>query len=258
MEPIYQRALANLPIGSFRYYDTIGSTNDDALLWASEGAPDFSLVIADEQTSGRGRMDRTWFTPPNSALAMSLILRPTAIEHSHPSRMTGLLAISLAESLLKLGLTPKIKWPNDILLNGRKVAGVLVESTWLGEELVAMVLGLGVNVLTASVPPAEQLHSPATSIESELGQPVNRAELIKDILTRVLDWRPDLGTDTFLKAWEKNLAFIGQQVQVQEKGKINIVGELLGLDSDGSLILGNELGKSITIHFGEVQLRPLA
>ena len=173
-----ERGLSPLPLGVIRYFDTIGSTNDEALAWASQGAPDFSLIVADEQTSGRGRMDRKWFTPPHSALAMSLILRPTTVERAHPSRTTGLLALSLAESLLKLGLAPQIKWPNDVLLSGRKVAGILVESTWMGEELDALVLGMGVNVLNASIPPADQLLFPATSVETELGYPIERVELL--------------------------------------------------------------------------------
>jgi len=250
--------LSSLPLGAFRYFDTIGSTNDEALTWASQGAPDFSLILADEQTSGRGRMERKWFTPPRSALALSLILRPTNIENAHPSRTTGLLALSLAESLLQLGLAPQIKWPNDVLLGGRKVAGILVESSWMGERLDAMILGMGVNVLNASIPPADQLLFPATSIETELGRPVERGSLLREILSRVLDWRPKMGMDTFLKAWEEHLAFRGQQVQVEGRSGDPITGELLGLEPDGSLRLRNEHGRSVTVRFGEVHLRPLA
>lgn len=254
----FERQLSSLPLSAFRYYDTLGSTNDEALAWASQGAPDFSLIIADEQTSGRGRMDRKWFTPPHSALAMSLILRPTNIERAHPARTTGLLALSLAESLLTLGLVPQIKWPNDVLLGGRKAAGILVETTWMGAELDAMVLGMGVNVLNASVPPADQLLFPATSIETELGRPIERAELMRDILTRVLGWRPKLGTDAFLKSWEGSLAFRGQQVRVEMGGKKPLTGELIGLEMDGGLRLRDEHGKIVTVQFGEVHLRPLA
>jgi BirA family biotin operon repressor/biotin-[acetyl-CoA-carboxylase] ligase len=253
-----EQHLSSLPLGAFRYYETIGSTNNEALAWASQGAPDFSLILADEQTSGRGRMDRKWFTPPYSALAMSLILRPTTIERAHPARTTGLLALSLAESLLKLGLVPQIKWPNDVLLTDRKVAGILVESTWMGMELDALVLGMGVNVLNASVPPADQLSFPATSIETELGYPIERVELLKDVLLRVLDWRPNLGTEAFLKSWEGGLAFRGQQVQVEAGSGYHVVGELLGLDAEGGLRLQDEHGKSVTVQFGEVRLRPLA
>jgi len=253
-----QNQLSTLPLSVFRYYESIGSTNDDALTWVSQGAPDFSLVVADEQTSGRGRMDRRWFTPPNSALAMSLILRPTLDERAHPSRMTGLLALSLSESLLKLGLVPQIKWPNDVLLNGKKVAGILVESTWTGEHVDAFVLGMGVNVLKDSVPPSEQLLFPATSIETELGTQVERTDLLRTILDGVLKWRPLLGTNKFLKAWDEKLAFRGQQVQVRGGSEKTVVGELLGLKSDGSLYLCDERGKSVTVQFGEVHLRPSA
>jgi len=252
------RRLSSLPLGAIRYYDTIGSTNDDALIWASQGAPDLSLIIADEQTSGRGRMERKWFTPTRSALALSLILHPTVMEQAHPSRTTGLLALSLTESLLTLGLDPQIKWPNDVLLGGKKVAGILVETAWTGEKLDALVLGMGVNVLSTSVPPADQLLFPATSIETELGYPIERAELLKVILTRVLDWRPNLGTQAFLKAWEEHLAFRGQQVRVEVGNGEPVLGELLGLEADGSLRLRNENGKSVTVRFGEVHLRPLA
>ena len=253
-----ERYLSSLPLSTYRYYESIGSSNDEALAWASQGAPDFSLILADEQTSGRGRLDRKWFTPHRTALAMSLILHPTNIERAHPARTTGLLALSLAESLLKLGLVAQIKWPNDVLLTGRKVAGVLVESSWMGSELEALVLGMGVNVLNASVPPADQLSFPATSIETELGHAIERMELLKDILIRVLNWRPNLGTETFLKAWEGSLAFRGQQVQVKVGGGKFVIGELLGLDSEGSLRLQDEHGKSVTVQFGEVHLRPLA
>ena len=250
--------LSSLPLSTFRYFDTIGSTNDEALAWASKDAPDFSLVIADEQTSGRGRMERKWFTPPGAALALSLILRPTNTERAHPSRTTGLLALSLAESLLQLGLAPRIKWPNDVLLGGQKVSGILVESSWIGERLDAMILGMGVNVLNAAIPPADQLLFPATSIETKLGHPVDRIELLKNILTRVLDWRPKLGTDAFLKAWEEYLAFRGQQVRVEGRSGDPIIGVLLGLEADGSLCLQNDHGRSVTVRFGEVHLRPLA
>lgn len=252
-----ESTLSHLPISAFRYFETLGSTNDEALTWASNGAPDFSMVIADEQTLGRGRMDRNWFTPPNSALAMSLILHPTVIERSHPSRTVGLLALSLSESLLKLGLTPQIKWPNDVLLSGQKVAGILVESSWMGDLLKALVLGMGVNVLRSSVPPADQLLFPATSIEAELGHAIDRVELLKDILSSVLEWRPKLGEDSFLKAWEQSLAFRGQQVQVEYGSGKTIIGELVGLESDGGLLLCDKHGKFVTVRFGEVHLRPV-
>lgn len=255
---VLSTTLTALSLGSFRYFDQTTSTNAIALQWADEGAPDCSLVVADEQTAGRGRMGSKWFTPPGSALAISLILHPTADEQVHPSRITGLLAVSLAESLRARGLNPQIKWPNDVLLNGCKVAGILVESSWTGDKLDALVLGMGVNVLKESVPPKEDLLFPATSLEDALGRPVNRVELLKDILTSLLAWRPKLGSGGFLKAWEQDLAFRGQHVRVGEGSEEDIKGELLGLEADGSLLLRDECGKSVTVRFGDVHLRPMA
>src|SRR5215216_2280329 len=160
-----KQALAKLPLGKVRYFDSIGSTNNEALAWATSGANDLSLVIADEQTAGRGRLDRKWFTPKGAALALSLILRPTAEEKPHLSRITGLAALALTDTLRTYGLISQIKWPNDVLLNGRKVAGILVESVWSGETVDCLVIGVGVNVLQGAVPDPRLLRFPATSLE---------------------------------------------------------------------------------------------
>src|SRR5215207_7881393 len=129
-----RKALSKLSLGDVRYFDSIGSTNNEALAWATRGAKDLSLVIADEQTAGRGRLDRKWFTPKGTALAFSLFLRPTVDEKPHLTRIVGLAALAVAESLRTRGLAAQIKWPNDILLMGHKVSGILVESVWSGED----------------------------------------------------------------------------------------------------------------------------
>ncbi|GAB4415671.1 MAG: hypothetical protein Kow002_00950 [Anaerolineales bacterium] len=250
--------LTQLPLGEIRSFDSIGSTNDYAMQWADQGAGDLSLVLANEQTAGRGRTGHKWFTPQNTALAFSLILRPTGEERAHPARTTGLLAVALTESLLQHGLNPLIKWPNDILLNASKVAGILVESIWAGDQLEALILGMGVNVHKGAVPPANELRFPATSVEDALGASISREILLKDILTALLAWRPKLGTAAFMAVWEKNLAYIGQQVRVWKGSEVAVMGKLLGLNPDGSLHLQDEHGKSVTVHFGEVHLRSLA
>ena len=251
-----QKKLSNLPLGGVRYFDSIGSTNDEALAWASQGARDLSIVIADEQSAGRGRLKRKWFTPKGTALAFSLILRPSAAERSHPTRIVGLGALALASACLKLGLHAQIKWPNDVLLHRKKAAGILVESVWTGNALDALVLGLGVNVLTASEPPADQVLFPATSLESELGHSVDRAEVLREILSALLSWRSKLGTDEFLKAWEDALAFRGEQVQIFQDDESLLIGELLGLVPDGGLRLREANNNILTIQFGEIHLRP--
>ena len=254
-----KKTLSKLNIGGLRYFDSIGSTNDEALAWATVGAPDLSIVIADEQTQGRGRLDRKWFTPKGSGLAFSLILRPNARDalRTHLSRTVGLAALSIAESCSGLGLTPRIKWPNDILLNGKKTAGILIENVWSGDDVDSLVIGMGINVHKESVPPAELLQFPATSLEDELGKEApSREEILFRILNSFIHWRERIGTDELIHAWEEMLAFRGEQVQVQAGGESPITGKLLGLESDGSLRLRDAHDKSVIIRFGDVSLRP--
>jgi BirA family transcriptional regulator, biotin operon repressor / biotin---[acetyl-CoA-carboxylase] ligase len=254
-----KKKLSKLNIGELRYFDSIGSTNDEALAWAASeaGAPDFSIVIADEQTQGRGRLDRKWFTPKGSGLAFSLILRSSAALRPHLSRTVGLAALSIAESCSGLGLAPSIKWPNDILLNGKKTAGILIENIWSGNDMVSLVIGMGINVYKTSVPPAELLQFPATSLEDALGKEAPaREEILFSILKAFISWRERMGADELIHAWEAMLAFRGEQVQAGDVSPIT--GELLGLESDGSLRLRNAHDKSIIIRFGDVSLRPSA
>jgi BirA family biotin operon repressor/biotin-[acetyl-CoA-carboxylase] ligase len=254
-ETSLKKKLSKLKLGGLRYFDSIGSTNDEALTWAAAGAPDFSLVIADEQTQGRGRFDRKWFTPKGSGLALSLILRPPHSHLPHLSRTVGLAALSIADPCFKLGLTPRIKWPNDILLNSKKAAGILIETVWSGDKVDSLVVGMGINVCKASVPPADMLQFPATSIEDELGESTPaREDILFDILSAFLRWREKIGTDELIPTWEGILAFRGEQVQVA--GQSPITGELLGLEPDGSLCLLDANNNSVIIRYGDVSLRP--
>ncbi|GAB1471449.1 biotin--[acetyl-CoA-carboxylase] ligase [Chloroflexota bacterium] len=257
-ESSLQKTLAKLNPGGLRYFDSIGSTNDEALAWAATGADDFSLVVADEQTQGRGRLDRKWLTPQGAGIAMSLILRPTAPMRPHLSRTVGLAALSIADACLTLGLSPKIKWPNDILLDGKKTAGILVETVWSGEEADSLVIGMGINVEKASVPPAEMLQFPATSLEDMLGTAPRREEVIFRVLEAFLQWREKLGSDEFIQAWEQKLAFRGESVLIDAGGGKIVHGIVDGLESDGSLRLRDEHGNSVPIRFGDVSLRPAA
>jgi BirA family biotin operon repressor/biotin-[acetyl-CoA-carboxylase] ligase len=252
------KLLSKLPIGKIRYFDSIGSTNDEALAWAANDAKDLSLIIADEQTAGRGRLDRKWFTPPGTALAFSLILRPSPAERPHLSRIVGLAALSVTDSLLARGLSPEIKWPNDILLNGRKVAGILIESVWSGEDIDCIVIGMGVNILKSAVPDTGMLSFPATSLEEALGYPVERTEVLHDILAALIVLRPQLSTDEFMVKWEELLAYRGRQVQVEMGGADLLTGSVSGLGTDGSLQLRDQDGRSLTVQFGDVRLRPFA
>jgi BirA family biotin operon repressor/biotin-[acetyl-CoA-carboxylase] ligase len=252
-----KKALSKLALGDIRYFESIGSTNDEALAWAAADAPDLSLVIADEQTAGRGRLDRKWFTPKGTALAFSLILRPTASEKPHLSRTVGLAALAVAEALRSRGLAAQIKWPNDVLINGRKMCGILTESVWSGDEVDCAVLGVGVNVLKESVPPAEDLLFPATSLEEELGQPPERVEVLSEILSAFLSLRPRLTSDDLVSLWQSLLAFQGKAVQIESNAAQPVAGRISGLNLDGSLQILNEHGEIVTVRFGDVRVRPL-
>jgi BirA family biotin operon repressor/biotin-[acetyl-CoA-carboxylase] ligase len=265
-ESSLKKTLAKLNLGGLRYFESLGSTNDEALAWAAEGAKDLSIVIANEQTQGRGRLRRAWFTPKGSAIALSAILRPVESLRPHLSRTVGLAALSVTDAFLKLGLAPRIKWPNDILVNGKKTAGILVETVWSGEDIDSLVIGVGLNVHKASVPPRSALRFPASSLEDELpGEPPAREELVFDILSALAARRESMHTDDFMKAWNELLAYRGEQVQVSveldaegAKTESPVMGRLVGLEDDGSLRLDDARGEPFIVRFGDVSLRPAA
>jgi len=249
--------LSALGFQSIRYFDSIGSTNLEALEWAENRAPDNSLVIADEQTSGRGRAGRHWFTPADSALAFSLILRFSEPDElpAFVSRLAGLGALAVSDALLGYKLAVQIKWPNDVLIQRRKVAGILVEACWQADRLIATVLGIGVNVTPLAVPTAMDLMFPATCVEMEAGRGIGRLELLREILTHVLERRNLLNSEQFLKDWTERLAFRGEWVQIHEPGKIT-EGRLIGIGEDGSLRLVTQTGRFESFYAGDIRLRP--
>lgn len=255
------KSLSGLPLGGIRFFKQTGSTNDVALAWATEGAADFSLVVADEQTSGRGRMSRRWLTPPGSALALSVILHPAPSELACFSLFSGWSALALTQILAERGLPAQIKWPNDVLIAGRKTAGILVESVWLGDQIEKVVMGIGVNVLPESVPPPSDVLFPATSIHSE-GLIIDRVDLLRELLSRLIALRPQLGSEGFIQQWEDALAFRGETVRVWsesstgESEETSFTGILRGLETDGSLKLETPSGL-LKIQFGEIRLRPV-
>lgn len=249
--------LAELPIPDIRYFDTVSSTNDVALSWAENGASDGSLVIADAQSAGRGRMGRRWVTNPGSALALSLILRPTTKETNLLLFFSPLGALAVRDALQECyGLNAKIKWPNDVLLNNKKIAGILVEAAWNGNTLHAIIVGIGVNVAPNSVPPADQLLFPATSVEQVLGRTVDRIDLLHAVLKKLIQWRPDMHKNKFRNTWEKHLAFIGQWVEIKNRDQNHLVGQVVGISRKGNLRLLTRAGKEMSIAIGDVHLRP--
>ncbi len=253
-----QNALAGLPVAGLRYFNSTGSTNDVALGWAAEGAPDMALVVANQQTAGRGRLDRRWLSRPGSSLIFSLVLHPLPAEARLPGLFSPLGAMALSSTLQNdYGLQSVVKWPNDVLVDGKKIAGVLAESVWQGGVLSAVVVGIGVNVTPASLPPQAGLNLPAACLEGLLGRPVDRQALLVSLLTSLLEWRRLLPEAAFLQAWEQRLAFKGQMVQGEKDGATRVSGRVLGLNPGGSLRLQLEDGTEIAIEAGDVRLRPI-
>ncbi|MCC6146989.1 MAG: biotin--[acetyl-CoA-carboxylase] ligase [Anaerolineaceae bacterium] len=254
-----QSLKAALPfVPALQFFESTGSTNDIAMSWAAQGAHDFSLVVANHQSAGRGRLQRRWITTAGSALAFSLVLRPTSIEAEHLSFFTALGALALSDVLKEqYGLVSMIKWPNDVLLNHRKTAGILVEAAWQGDVVQSVILGIGVNVALESVPPEEEVLYPATCVESALGKEVNRMEFLAALLERIKFLRPEMRSPRFLEAWQRHLAFQGEAVQVTESDATILTGILSGLNEDGSLRLQTEAGTIYSIQVGDIRLRPV-
>ncbi len=275
-----ENLLAELPLGPVRYYNKVSSTNDLALRWAAAGAPDLSLVVADEQTAGRGRLDRQWFTPPDAGLAFSLVLRPEYLpsqivsgpppetedgsSHIALSRLTALGALAVCETLNKAlppMLPAQIKWPNDVIATRRKVAGVLVELQWSGSELDAAVLGIGINISPQSVPLPDALSFPAACLDEVIGSPVDRWALLNSLLANFLHWKGQIATQEFMHAWLGRLAFRGEWVVVLTESAAGEdtmpiqEGQVTGINPDGSLRLRLRSGEIVPIQFGEIRLR---
>lgn len=265
--------LSVLPLGQIRYFASASSTNTLAAGWAESSAPDLSLVIADEQTAGRGRQGRSWFTPAGAALAFSLILRAplaTSLRQPDPQaisnlviRHTALGALAVCDALESLyGLSAQIKWPNDVLLERKKFCGILAEAHWHGSDLQAIILGIGVNVFPASVPPENETIYPATCIQQYTQATLERNVLLKEILTRTISWRTQLHQPEFIAAWQNRLAFQGEWISLcldpATPSEAHLAGRMIGLDAEGRLVIEDKSGAKSTIQYGELRLRPFA
>ncbi len=264
-----QNQLKDLPIGPIRFFDTIGSTNEEALQWADHGAPDLSIVFADEQTNGRGRQGRKWFTPAGSAIACSILLKDIAsnkLSESVPAqsfllpRLTALGTIAVCDALRnQYQLEPRIKWPNDVLLQDKKVAGVLTEIQWQGEVCSSVVIGIGVNVYPGSIPPQDEIISPATCVQDKLRIKISRLDLIKSILGKFLQYYPQLFEPTFSAYWNDYLAYKGEWVNLyipnasQINQRMNV--KIIGVTAEGNLKVLTSSGTEKSLINGEISFK---
>lgn len=239
-----------MPERDFKYFASVESSNDIAQNWLRDGADSLSVVIADEQRKGRGRRGRIWYTPPNVALAVSIILKPNVQTASRAS-MVGALAVYDLCQHIGIG-DVGIKWPNDVQIKGKKVSGILPEAVWENEKLQGVILGIGVNVRNQL---EDELVDIATTLESETGQALNRVELIAYLLERVDYWYSLIAKEDIHIIWKLRLNTLGQEVIVQGTG-IRIVGQAVDIDADGALLIKTADDSIQRVLAGDVSLRP--
>lgn len=239
------------------YLETTDSTNVRAQELGEAGAVEGTVVIADRQTAGKGRLGRQWVSPPGVNFYASVLLRPP-IPPTAASQLTFLSAVAVARAIEESsGLQPRVKWPNDILLAGRKVAGLLNELSAETERIHYVILGIGVNLNMRSDQFPSDLRYPATSVALEKGMPVSRTAFAR-ALFRHLDelYRVYLaeGFGTVLRAWESFFDLQGREVEVDMQ-PTRRRGTIVGLDAEGALLLRVEGGGTERVLAGDV--RPL-
>jgi BirA family biotin operon repressor/biotin-[acetyl-CoA-carboxylase] ligase len=236
------------------YFRQTDSTNLRAKELAAQGAPEGTLIVAEQQTQGRGRRQRTWFSPSRQGIYASLILRPSIAPTETP-RMTLLAAVAVADTLLALTpLEAKIKWPNDILVRGRKIAGILTEISTGMDVVDYMVVGLGLNVNIPTDDFPDEIRTQATSILTETAAPFSRPPLLRRYLEQ-FEYYYNIfnaeGFDPVLQRWRALTDMLGRRVRVDMIGT-QCVGEVSDFDQEGFLILRDESGRSVRIFSGDV------
>jgi len=237
------------------YYPTIGSTNERALELAAGGEPEGALVLAEEQTEGRGRRERKWSSRARAGIYTSLILRP-AIAASKAPLFTFMAAVSIADALGELcGLPARIKWPNDVLVERRKIAGVLGEVRGSDPEVREMVVGMGVNINQTVEEFPSEIHALATSVRIETGASAGRAPILAGLLEgferRYARLLRD-GPATLLAEWE-SLSALPRGHAVAVEGPSGLVeGTIAGVDEEGALLLTGARGRPFRVPFGEI------
>lgn len=242
--------LINRPPFTIQHFATLGSTND--YLKQLADAPEFTCVIADEQTAGRGRRTRIWVSTPGEGLYLSLLLRPPA--SANIALLSLLAAVAVAETLAQYNVADlDIKWPNDVLLGERKVCGILVEGASSGAQALRVIVGIGVNLNHQQFPP--EICETATSLALHLGYAVDAAELRDRLLARLAlwyaRWQQDEGRSV-LERWQQLSSYAqGQNVAVTLDDE-QVIGTTVGLTKDGALLLQLPDGTRRTLLVGEV------
>jgi BirA family biotin operon repressor/biotin-[acetyl-CoA-carboxylase] ligase len=240
-----------------RYLPETDSTNRQAYALGEAGAEEGLVVIADRQSAGKGRMGRSWVSPPGVNLYLSVLLRPPLPPHAAPQlTFASTLAVSRAIAAVS-GLEPTHKWPNDVLIDGCKVAGLLNEMSAEADRIRFVVLGIGINLnMTAAQFPGD-LRMPATSLLLAGGRPVSRALFARTLLEQLDSLYAEYlrsGPAPIMAAWEARCDLIGKHVEVDESGSGMVRGTVAGLDRDGALLLTLTDGSTERILAGDVRV----
>ncbi len=231
-------------------FATLGSTND--FLKSQAGAPEFTCAVADEQTAGRGRRDRNWHSSPGEGLYLSVLLLPQISKRI--SLLSLMSSIAVAETLIERGVSGvDIKWPNDVLVNGRKLCGILVESVGAGTGAPRIIVGIGVNLNHQSFP--EELGSTATSLKIETNQATPVDEYRDHLLNKLYEWylQWQSGEERLiLDRWQQLSSYSRGALVTVTLDEEQLQGETVGLNDDGALMLRLSNGSLKTILSGDV------
>lgn len=239
---------------TLHHYDELESTNAKAFELAHEGGFHGEVIITEHQTAGKGRRGRSWSSPAGKSLAMSVILRPE-IAPARAPELTLVAAVALVETLIDSGVEASIKWPNDIQLAGKKVAGILTELSADVERVHFIVLGIGVNLNSEAKDFPSELAELATSVSQNRKSPVHRALFTAALLGKLEGWLEtwtDEGFGPVREAWKKHAPMLGQEVLVRADNK-ELRGVAKDLDEAGALLLDLGDGKTERVLSGDVE-----
>lgn len=235
------------------YFTEIDSTNNYAKRLAAQGYPEGTLVIAEQQIAGRGRRGRQWHSEPGQGIFMSLILRPT-LPLKELSRITMFIAVAVVETLERFGIKSGIKWPNDVLINGRKIAGILTEAVTDMDGIEYIVTGIGLNVNNRVADFPEEFRSVATTIREEAGRCISRVELLQEFLWQLESSYRQLVSGGFSEILEKVRSLslvIGHDIKIDSVNGIT-TGRAIDIDNNGFLMVRDSQGNIHNIMSGEI------
>ncbi len=254
---ILEKNLSGKPIGhKVYYYQKIGSTNDEAFKLAGEGATEGTVIIANSQTNGKGRLQRVWYSPSGVNIYTSIILRPRFAPFLAP-QISIMAGVAVAEIMQEYNIGGvSLKWPNDVYLNGKKVCGILSQAKTTVNYIDFVVLGIGINVNISYKQFPLDIRDIATSLAIEGDHDYSRQKLIISLYENLTKWYKKLQSNGFEEIKEKWLSMasmIGGNIQVMFQDEV-IKGNALGIDESGSLIILKPEGETIKIFAGDATI----